>query len=89
MRMLLCAQTDVVEDAAETDGLTDHLDAMFAPGAPPLPWDGAGDYARGRLELYYLAYAAAPLGLEALTEVCAAQGCTPPSMGQSLLLQNL
>ena len=35
---------------------------MFAPDAPPLSWDGSGDYARGRLELYYLAYAAAALG---------------------------
>ena len=62
-------QTDVVEDAAESDSLADHLDAMFAPGAPPLAWDGSGDYVRDRLELYYLAYAAAPLGLDALTEV--------------------
>ena len=58
-----------MEDAAETDGLADHLDAMFAPGAPPLAWDGSGDYVRDRLELYYVAHAAAPLGLDALTEV--------------------
>ena len=66
----VCSQIDAVEDAAETDSLAQHLDDMFAPGAPHLPWDGSGDYVRGRLELYYLSYAAAPLGLHALTEVC-------------------
>ncbi|KAK9833531.1 hypothetical protein WJX81_002203 [Elliptochloris bilobata] len=68
-------QTDVVEDAAESDTLADHLDAMFAPDAPPLQWDAAGEYTRARLELYYLAHAAAPLGLDELTE--ALHGCWP------------
>jgi len=64
-----CVQTDVVEDAAEADTLDDHLDAMFAPDAPPLAWDAAAEYTRRRLELYYLAHAADPLGEDALAEV--------------------
>ncbi len=63
------AQTDVVEDAVEADTLDDHLDAMFAPDAPPLAWDAAAEYTRSRLELYYLAHAADPLGGGALAEV--------------------
>jgi hypothetical protein len=34
---------------------------MFGEGAPPLPWDAAGEYTRGRVELYYLANAGPPL----------------------------
>ena len=67
--MCYASQIDVVEDAGEADALADHLDAMFAPDAPPLQWDAAGEYTRARLELYYLAHAAAPLGLDALAEV--------------------
>jgi len=71
------AQTDVVEDAAEADTLDDHLDAMFAPDAPPLAWDAAAEYTRRRLELYYLAHAADPLGEDALAEV----GAVWPAQG--------
>ena len=78
------AQTDVVEDAAEPDTLADHLDAMCAPGAPPLAWDAAGEYARSRLELYYLAHAAAPLDEDALAEVRAPHAMEP-LMQRSLL----
>ena len=67
--MCYTSQIDVVEDAGEADALADHLDAMFTPDAPPLQWDAAGEYTRARLELYYLAHAAAPLGLNALSEV--------------------
>jgi hypothetical protein len=34
---------------------------MFGDGAPPLPWDAAGEYSRDRVELYYLANAGPPL----------------------------
>jgi hypothetical protein len=34
---------------------------MFGPDAPPLPWDAAGEYSRGTVELYYLANAGTPL----------------------------
>ena len=74
--MCYTLQIDVVEDAGEADALADHLDAMFAPDAPPLQWDAAGEYTRARLELYYLAHAAAPLGLDALSEV----RCLPPCL---------
>jgi hypothetical protein len=37
---------------------------MFGPGAPPLPWDTAGEYSRQRVELYYLTH-----GGKALSEV--------------------
>ena len=62
-------QMDAVEDAAEGDTLAAHLDAMFAPGAPPLAWDTADAYTRVRLELFYLSHATRPLSLEHLTEV--------------------
>ena len=62
-------QTDAVEDFHEADSLQQHLDAMFAPDAPPLDWDTEQQYTRKQLELYYLTYAARPLSLEQLTEV--------------------
>ncbi len=58
-----------VKDAAEGDTLASHLDAMFGPEAPPLEWDTEGAYTRARVQLFYLAHAARPLGLEDLTEV--------------------
>ncbi|GBF91215.1 hypothetical protein Rsub_04884 [Raphidocelis subcapitata] len=54
-------QQDVVEDWADEDCVADHLDVMFGEGAPPLPWDAAGEYSRARVELYYLANAGQPL----------------------------
>ena len=42
---------------------------MFGPEAPPLQWDSEGAYTRGRVQLFYLAHAAQPLSLEALSEV--------------------
>jgi hypothetical protein len=68
-------QMDAVEDAAEGDTLAAQLDAMFAPGAPPLAWDAAGAYTRARLELFYLSHAARPLSLEHLTEARRRAGC--------------
>ena len=47
----------------------DHLDAMFAPDAPPLAWDPQEQYSRDVIELYYLSHAAAPLPVDKLTEV--------------------
>ena len=69
-------QTDAVEDFHEADSLQQHLDAMFAEDAPPLDWDTERQYTRSNLELYYLAYAAKPLSLQQLTEVCCSFGCT-------------
>ena len=63
-------QTDAVEDFLEADSLQQHLDVMFAPDAPPLPWDEERHYTRNRLELYYLSHAARPMHLDQLTEVC-------------------
>ena len=62
-------QMDAVEDARESDSLAAHLDAMFAPDAPQLPWDVKGAYTRDALELFYLSHATKPLGLDQLTEV--------------------
>jgi tetratricopeptide (TPR) repeat protein len=65
---------DVIEAVPETDALSPHLDAVFGPGAPPLPWDdgegGSGQpaYTRSSVELYYLSHATAPLDLPALAE---------------------
>ena len=50
-------QQDLIEDALEGDSIGDHLDVMFGEGAPPLPWDEAREYARPRVELYYLSHA--------------------------------
>jgi hypothetical protein len=44
---------------------------MFGDGAPPLPWDAAGEYSRGRVELYYLANAGEPLSQPQLAEAMA------------------
>ena len=46
-------QTDVIERFDERSTFSDQLDDMFADDAPPLEWDSAGNYTRGRLELYY------------------------------------
>ena len=62
-------QTDAVEDFLEADSLQQHLDVMFAPDAPTLPWDEERHYTRNRLELYYLSHAAKPMHLDQLTEV--------------------
>ena len=62
-------QLDVVEDAEEGDSMAQHLDVMFGPEAPPLPWDSKGVYTRDRVEVYYLAHAAKPLTFEAVAEV--------------------
>lgn len=71
-------QTDAVEDFHEADSLQQHLDAMFAEDAPPLDWDTDQQYTRSNLELYYLAYAAKPLLLQQLTEVCCSFGLYNP-----------
>ena len=63
-------QMDAVEDASEGDTLADHLDAMFADEAPPLQWDSEHAYTRNNIEAHYLSYAARPLSIEQLTEVC-------------------
>lgn len=47
----------------------DHLDVMFPQKSSGLPWDPSGTYSRGRLELWYLSYAATPLTSAELTEV--------------------
>ena len=62
------AAPDVVEAVPETDALAPHLDAAFAPDAPPLPWDDDRAYTRDRVELYYLSYATQPLSLPDLAE---------------------
>ena len=46
-------QTDLIEEMCEDDTLGDHLDAMFGPEAPPLPWDTDGAYTRDKLDVYY------------------------------------
>ena len=46
-------QTDVIERFDERATLGEQADEMFGAGAPPLPWDGAGAYARDRIEFYY------------------------------------
>ena len=69
-------QMDAVEDSREGDTLAAHLDAMFAPDVPQLPWDAAGAYTREPLELFYLSHATKPLGLDQLSEVGLLMGCT-------------
>lgn len=64
-------QQDVVEDWCDEDTLADHLDVMFGEGAPPLPWDAAGEYSRRRVELYYLSNAGAPLTPDQLAQAMA------------------
>ena len=51
-------QTDIIERFDERATLGEQADEMFGAGAPPLPWDGAGAYARDRIELYYQSNAA-------------------------------
>ena len=51
-------QTDVIERFDERATLGEQADEMFGAGAPPLPWDGAGHYARDRIEFYYQSHAA-------------------------------
>jgi hypothetical protein len=48
---------------------------MFGAGAPPLPWDTAGEYSRAAVQLYYLSNAGQALAQEAL--VAALQGEWP------------
>ncbi|KAI8468871.1 MAG: hypothetical protein J3K34DRAFT_454284 [Monoraphidium minutum] len=64
-------QQDVVEDWCDEDVVADHLDVMFGEDAPPLPWDAAGEYSRGRVELYYLGNAGAPLTSDQLVAAMA------------------
>lgn len=54
---------------------------MFAPDAPPLPWDGAGEYCRARVQLYYLARAGTPLTQPQL--VAAMAGRWPERLDES------
>ena len=68
-------QQDAIEDFAETDSFSDHLDVMFGPSAPPLSWDQRNDYCRDKIELYFLSYAGSPLSNEKL--VLAMQGKWP------------
>jgi len=49
-----------IEEMSEQDCLADHLDAMFGPDAPSLPWDEQGEYTRERLELFYQTALVAP-----------------------------
>lgn len=44
---------------------------MFGEGAPPLPWDAAGEYSRRRVELYYLSNAGRPLTHDQLVSAMA------------------
>jgi hypothetical protein len=60
--------TDVVESADERVPLAPHLDEMFGPAAPPLPWDTEAAYTRARVEVYYLSHATSPLPLPALVD---------------------
>jgi tetratricopeptide (TPR) repeat protein len=62
------ASPDVVEAVPESEALGPHLDAVFAPDAPPLPWDGDSAYTRASVELYYLSHATKPLSLPDLAE---------------------
>lgn len=40
-----------VEDVCEADVLSLHLDEMFGPAAPPLPWDRERAYTRDKVQL--------------------------------------
>lgn len=46
-------ETDFIEEFLEVDVFTDHLDAMFGPESPPVPWDLDGKYRPGALRLYF------------------------------------
>lgn len=48
---------------------------MFGPGVPPPAWDSAGRYTLDKVEAYYMANAAQPLGEEQLAT--ALQGSWP------------
>ncbi|KAJ4814638.1 Tetratricopeptide repeat protein [Rhynchospora pubera] len=47
--------SDFIEDFAETDTFSSHLDVMFSESAMTLPWDSEHAYTREALELYYQA----------------------------------
>jgi len=65
-------QSDLLEDVPEDAVLSDQLDVLYDPNAPPLPWDRHGEYTRDRVDLYYQVEACAPpLGTDALVEAFA------------------
>jgi hypothetical protein len=76
-------QSDVVEDFGEHDTFAAHLDRMFGPQAPALPWDEANEYSRTAIEVYYLSNAAKPLTLEQLTEALYGGWPSVPEEGPS------
>ena len=54
-------QTDFIERFNENDPFSAHLEMMFPPSTPPLPWDTHGDYGVDNLVIYFEGNAAVPL----------------------------
>lgn len=59
-------QTDIIEGFDERATLGEQAEEMFGEGAPPMPWDGDGNYTRDRLEFYYQSNATAQYPAEVL-----------------------
>lgn len=54
-------QSDFIERFNENDPFSAHLEMMFPPSTPLLPWDVEGDYIAGNLVVYFEGNAAVPL----------------------------
>ena len=65
-------QSDLLEDVPEDALLSDQLDVLYNPEAPPLPWDTSREYTRDKVDFYYqVEGCAAPLSSDALVEAFA------------------
>ena len=84
-------QTDVIQQFRENDSFKAHLDVLFDPNGPPLPWDEKNEYDRSSVRLYYETNAVKPYEEEALALKIAeyAGGDVKETMMQSELELNL
>ena len=84
-------QTDVIQQFRENDSFKAHLDVLFDPNGPPLPWDEKNEYDRNSVGLYYETNAVKPYEEEALAMKIAeyAGGDVKETMMQSELELNL
>jgi len=84
-------QTDVIQQFREHDSFKAHLDVLFDPNGPPLPWDEKNEYDRNSVRLYYETNAVKPYEEKALAMKIAeyAGGDVKETMMQSELELNL
>jgi len=84
-------QTDVIQQFREHDSFKAHLDVLFDPNGPPLPWDEKNEYDRNSVRLYYETNAVKPYEEKALALKIAeyAGGDVKETMMQSELELNL